>query len=58
VPVYLFYTTVVVEEDGTVNFFSDIYGHDDRLERVLTAGHPFPPPRREQSVYDTGRTPQ
>jgi murein L,D-transpeptidase YcbB/YkuD len=58
VPVYLFYTTVVVEADGTVNFFSDIYGHDGRLERVLTAGYPFPPPRREQSVHDTERTPQ
>ncbi len=35
VPVYLFYTTVVVEESSQVNFFEDIYGHDAALLRQL-----------------------
>jgi len=37
VPVYLFYTTIVVAEDGRVFFFDDIYGHDATLRRALGA---------------------
>ncbi|MGE0517646.1 MAG: murein L,D-transpeptidase [Candidatus Binatia bacterium] len=35
VPVYLFYTTVIIDQDGEANFFSDIYGHDATLRRQL-----------------------
>jgi murein L,D-transpeptidase YcbB/YkuD len=35
VPVYLLYTTVVVEPDGRAFFFDDIYGHDARLAQKL-----------------------
>lgn len=35
VPVYLLYTTAVVEADGTVHFYEDIYGHDARLAQAL-----------------------
>ena len=38
IPVMLFYTTAVVEPDGTVSFYADIYGHDGRLDRALRAG--------------------
>ena len=31
VRVVLFYTTATVERDGTVEFYEDLYGHDDRL---------------------------
>ena len=42
VPVLLLYVTAVAEEDGTVHFFDDIYGHDRKLEAVLAKGPPYP----------------
>jgi murein L,D-transpeptidase YcbB/YkuD len=41
VGVYLLYSTVVVDEDGTTHFFEDIYGHDARLGAVLAKGPPY-----------------
>jgi murein L,D-transpeptidase YcbB/YkuD len=42
IPVLIIYTTAVVEPDGEVRFFPDIYGDDASLKRVLAAGYPFP----------------
>ena len=42
VPVLILYVTAVAEEDGTVHFFDDIYGHDKRLNALLTKGPPYP----------------
>jgi L,D-transpeptidase YcbB len=42
VPVLILYITAVVEEDGSVHFFSDIYGHDKTLAAVLAKGMPYP----------------
>jgi L,D-transpeptidase YcbB len=42
VPVYIFYTTVVAEEDGRLFFYEDIYGHDATLARELAKGYPYP----------------
>jgi murein L,D-transpeptidase YcbB/YkuD len=42
VPVLILYVTAVVEEDGTVHFFDDIYGHDRKLDAVLVKGPPYP----------------
>ena len=42
VGVYLLYSTVVVDEDGTTRFFEDIYGHDARLDALLAKGPPYP----------------
>jgi murein L,D-transpeptidase YcbB/YkuD len=42
VPVLILYVTAVVEEDGTVLFFNDIYGHDRKLDAVLAKGPPYP----------------
>ncbi len=42
VPVVIFYITAVVEEDGSVHFFDDIYGHDKSLNAVLAKGPPYP----------------
>jgi murein L,D-transpeptidase YcbB/YkuD len=42
VPVVIFYLTAVVEEDGSVHFFDDIYGHDKSLNAVLAKGPPYP----------------
>jgi murein L,D-transpeptidase YcbB/YkuD len=42
VPVLLLYETAVAEEDGTVHFFDDIYGHDRKLNAVLAKGPPYP----------------
>ena len=35
IPVYLLYFTTFVEDDGTVRFVEDIYGHDDALDAAL-----------------------
>ena len=42
VPVLILYVTAVVEEDGSVHFFNDIYGHDKELEDLLAKGQPYP----------------
>jgi murein L,D-transpeptidase YcbB/YkuD len=42
VPVLILYSTAVVEPDGEVRFFEDIYGHDAALAKVLAAGPPYP----------------
>jgi murein L,D-transpeptidase YcbB/YkuD len=41
IPVLIIYTTAVVEPDGQVHFFNDIYGYDKKLEQVLAAGYPY-----------------
>jgi murein L,D-transpeptidase YcbB/YkuD len=41
IPVYIVYETVWVDDDGTVEFREDVYGHDARQERVLPAS-PIP----------------
>ncbi len=42
IPVLILYATALVEEDGEVYFFDDIYGYDAELEAVLAAGYPYP----------------
>jgi murein L,D-transpeptidase YcbB/YkuD len=42
VPVVIIYLTAVVEENGEVHFFDDIYGHDRSLNTVLAKGPPYP----------------
>ncbi|HJW92805.1 MAG TPA: L,D-transpeptidase family protein [Thermoanaerobaculia bacterium] len=42
IPVMIIYTTAVVRDDGTVDFYDDIYGHDATLENALAAGYPYP----------------
>jgi murein L,D-transpeptidase YcbB/YkuD len=42
VPVVIFYLTVVVEENGDVHFFHDIYDHDRTLRLELAEGYPYP----------------
>jgi murein L,D-transpeptidase YcbB/YkuD len=42
VPVLLLYVTAVAEEDGTIHFFDDIYGHDKKLNALLAKGPPYP----------------
>jgi L,D-transpeptidase YcbB len=42
VPVLILYSTAVVEPDGEVRFFDDIYGYDASLARVLANGYPYP----------------
>ena len=41
VPVLIFYLTAIVQEDGSVHFFDDIYGHDKSLNAVLAKGPPY-----------------
>jgi murein L,D-transpeptidase YcbB/YkuD len=42
IPVLIVYGTAIVPEDGQVNFYDDIYGHDAALEKVLEKGYPYP----------------
>jgi murein L,D-transpeptidase YcbB/YkuD len=42
IPVLILYSTAVVEPDGEVRFFEDIYGHDASLAKVLANGPPYP----------------
>jgi murein L,D-transpeptidase YcbB/YkuD len=42
IDVLLFYTTTVVDRDGTVRFADDIYRHDARLSRALAAAASTP----------------
>ena len=42
IPVLILYSTAVVEPDGEVHFFDDIYGHDRSLSSVLDSGPPYP----------------
>ena len=41
IPVHVTYFTAVVGEDGQVNYFCDIYGHDNRVLAAL-GGKPLP----------------
>ena len=40
VPVFVLYNTAVVEENGDVHFFDDIYGQDAAVEKALAAARP------------------
>ncbi len=42
-PVIIFYSTVVVDDEETVFFYEDVYGHDTILDQALSAGYPYPP---------------
>jgi murein L,D-transpeptidase YcbB/YkuD len=35
IPVLILYGTAMATEDGPVQFFDDIYGHDRKLEALL-----------------------
>jgi murein L,D-transpeptidase YcbB/YkuD len=41
-PIVIFYVTGLVEDDGHVHFFDDIYGYDSDLQKVLAKGPPYP----------------
>ena len=42
IPVLILYGTAVVDVNGVVQFFDDIYGHDSALKKVLAKGYPYP----------------
>jgi murein L,D-transpeptidase YcbB/YkuD len=35
IPVYIGYFTAWVDSDGQIHFYEDIYGHDERLSKIL-----------------------
>ena len=41
-PIVIFYVTGLVEDDGHVHFFDDIYGYDSEMNKVLSKGPPYP----------------
>ena len=42
IPVLILYGTAVVDPEGPVHFFDDIYGYDDELQKALAKGYPYP----------------
>lgn len=42
-PVYIFYSTVMANEQDQIMFHEDIYGHDLILQNLLAKGFPYPP---------------
>lgn len=42
IPVFIVYGTAIARENGDVYFYSDIYGHDRVLEKLLKRGYPYP----------------
>lgn len=42
IPVLIVYLTAVVEQNGEIRFFHDIYRHDATLEKELAKGYPYP----------------
>lgn len=42
IPVLILYGTAIVDDQGAVHFFDDIYGHDAALKQVLAKGPPYP----------------
>jgi murein L,D-transpeptidase YcbB/YkuD len=41
IPVLILYATARVDEEGRVDFYDDIYGHDTRLAQALAKGYPY-----------------
>ncbi len=42
IPIVIFYATARVAQDGSVDFFDDLYGYDKQLDDVLSKGMPYP----------------
>jgi L,D-transpeptidase YcbB len=42
IPVLILYSTAVVEPNGQMMFFNDIYHHDAELQKELAHGYPYP----------------
>ncbi|MCU0224697.1 MAG: L,D-transpeptidase family protein [Acidobacteria bacterium] len=40
--VFILYGTAFVDEQGTVHFYRDVYGHDAKLDAALKRGYPYP----------------
>jgi hypothetical protein len=51
------YFTAVAGEDGHVNYFSDVYGHDSRVLAAL-GGRPLPADLGPADEYREARQPQ
>jgi murein L,D-transpeptidase YcbB/YkuD len=41
IPVLILYATARVDEEGEVDFYDDIYGHDAKLAQALAKGYPY-----------------
>jgi murein L,D-transpeptidase YcbB/YkuD len=42
VPILIVYGTAIVQDDGEIHFYRDVYGHDASLKAALAKGYPYP----------------
>ncbi len=42
IPVFIMYATVMALQSGEIRFYPDIYRHDEKLDRLLRRGYPYP----------------
>ena len=54
IPIVIFYATAGVGEDGSVNFFDDIYKYDQSLDAVLAHGMPYPAQQQPVNPHASG----
>jgi murein L,D-transpeptidase YcbB/YkuD len=47
-PAYVLYRTAWIDDDGTVLFADDLYGHDARQALLIPAGAALPTPPAQQ----------
>jgi murein L,D-transpeptidase YcbB/YkuD len=52
IPVLIIYTTAVVEPDGEVHFFRDIYGYDSAMDKALAGNYPYARPDTSVGIAD------
>jgi murein L,D-transpeptidase YcbB/YkuD len=56
IPVFIYYSTVLADQNGRVSFYQDIYGHDQTLQALLAKGFPYPS-RAPSPVVPAGVSP-
>ncbi len=57
IPVHVTYFTAIVDDDGRIAYFGDIYGHDSRISSALGRPMTFEAPRPKEAIDMAGADP-